>query len=423
MRQETASQRGARWMDKETLYPKYPLYEVVAADPSSGSSTQIVVKGKVVKKWLDRIDLILTYHRFDDPDGVALGLEALMISLTGIFLIPLAQASPWRSGTPSTHPVSDLFGNLALVLWVYAIDPIGEHRGVRQELNDMREAVQAICSSEAAKVLLLFARGRIENSYGETTDNARPTDRYECKRTSHHAPATGAKAGTESTVSTTSFSTDPDPLPIPISDFPSADLYDESVLTDVSQEITSTTSLEGSGSSVTQGATAIAWGKSAYWAWTAKQKTWNALESITKESSLCEVIPGWAISPGAQSELRIKGQPFRYWTSSIYARYDGQDPARLVPQLAALLNAAKDPPKSYRLDQLEGDKVPPLGTLHYRRTRFRREVALAVWITAVDNETSYWTMVSYLEWLRKKAYCQVGLLLPENRPVVTSVAL
>jgi hypothetical protein len=407
-RQESESHRRARWREKETLYPDYPLYSVVPGQLRTGSSTQITVKGVELGRWLDCIESLLTGHQLAAQDGVGLQLAASMDSLAGLFPVTLAQAL--QPGTSSNHPVTRLFGDIALVFWVYARDPAREYHGVKQELDGMRRAVQNICSSEVAVVLSLLAKsscpnaGVIENTSLVEEDNAPSATGGDTS-----TPETHSKPGEEFQAARNLPSQASGSLVTQKSVHPLLDLSRMSPENDDRKEVASCTTSVTLNTMTTEGPTETVWNQFADWDWSFNQRKWKA--KAAGEPKLYEVWPGWVPGTRGKREIRIKGQIFQYWADCIDTRHEGQDPARLIAQLSALLDCARDS-GPYYIDQLRERKTPTVRAMAERRSTFNKDVALAVWIAAMDSETDYWTMVAYLEWLKKRACGHVGLRLP-----------
>lgn len=408
-KQESQSRRRARWRQKEELYRAYPLYTVVPGEPNVGSPAQITVKGTELGKWLNYLEPKLTYHQLGAHDGVGLQLATLMISLAGMFPVTLAQVS--QSGTSLNHPVTSLFGDIVMAFWVYAIDPAREFRGVRQELDGMRRAVQVMRSSELTDILWLLAKDIPNTEATEDTSQAEKDDVLSAAR--RNTPEIHPRLGEEFQVLRTSSSEASGSLWTPKSVHP---LHDAGRMSPVTAPVTehrkeaaSCTTSVTLNTITTEGPPQAVWNHFADRDWGFNQRQWKA--KAAGGAGLYEVWPGWYPSSGGKSEIKIKGQTFQHWADCIDTKHKGQDPAQLITQLSAMLDCATDP-GPYHLDQLGEQKTVKKGAMLQRRSSFKREVALAVWIAAVDNETGYWTMVVYLEWLKKRAYSHVGLRLP-----------
>lgn len=384
-KQESSSQRQARWKDKESLYPKCPLYNITAGDRRSGIPAKIKVKGKVIDQWLNRIDLFLCYRNRKDEDGLALQLNKILVSLADMFPMTPAQAASRETMDFTDHPVKRLFKDVALTLWSFALDPIQEYNGAKQEVdrmcvesvviwpggyagNPMPPASSSSAASgdgerEIAETLLLLARGSCFRSEAENS-------RIESRVLSNVPERT-----------TSSISFEPG-------------------------DAISTASLDKASGCQATPMSFPTWDNSR--ACRSIHAKWTAREQMAEGSPLYKVLPKYMREGGTE----IKGKCSDYWMDLILQRCKGNDPAQLVPWFTVLLDTLKDP-RRYTRDRAGWPEAPSSGALKERRRGFARDVALALWIVASDCEKEYSAVAAYLGWLNERAFSHVGLRIPE----------
>jgi hypothetical protein len=347
--EESAIQRQARWKDKESLYSKYPLYNVVIGVRSSGISASITVKGDDIDQWLRHIDAFLKYRNYKDVDKLGLQLKTLMISLADIFPVALGQIK---------REVTRLRMEF-VVIW--------SSRSVTDAILPASTLPIASGNSEheTAETLLHLAQGpcagvREADSQMESHVMSSATERW----TSLGSSTVGYPASAVPGRRASGFWSEPMSL---------SPRYDSRVCRN-------------------------------------NRIRWMSREKLAGGPPLYKTLPGKTKAEG-NAEIAIKGKYCNYWTDLILQKCQGKDPAQLVSRLTTLLGVLKDT-RPYLRDPAEWSEAPVSKVRKRRCNAFAREVALSLWIVASDFDAEYSAVAEYLGMLCERAFSHVGLNIP-----------
>lgn len=431
-RQENEMQRQARWKAEDLLFSKYPLYTVVRGDNKSGTSAHITVRGDSLHNWLLRVESILNYRRYSDTDQLGIQLTSWMVSLGKLLPVAPAEAPPWIPGASTSDPyfsrLLSFFGDIALTFWIFALNPIEEYYGVKEELYRMRENVEDMLASEGARatpqaravILTPLSPGRREmtdplalraGQQGIISKAAIPTIRRiapfpqnlntgDPESTVRYPDASGDHSSQSSMFS--------------LSDSRQEPLEDAAV-----QKVTPATELGDSTLSLKEATLLTAWEQAEKLRLRSlrcsdhlrKLKKQEEQEKLECDPPLYEILPKWACPSEGKKGVRIKGETVQYWQNRLQQRYDVHDPTLLASRLSALLDVLRDPTPCFR-DRLEWQEAPWPDTLQSRRRSFAKEVALAVWYAAEGAPSDCDKSPELVGWLEERAFSFAGLQLP-----------